>query len=90
MAPDFQSHLVLVYRPLPRCLFYFFSPYTLSPSPNIHTDFFQYYYAIVQASKIIQHQKLQLIIQEMLQALLVWLHCGAEEQSMTCTIVTVP
>lgn len=34
MALDFHSHFVKVYRPLPRCLLCFFSPYTPKPASS--------------------------------------------------------
>lgn len=34
MALDFHSHFVEVYRPLPRCLLCFFSPYTPKPASS--------------------------------------------------------
>lgn len=47
MAPDFHSYLVLVYRPLPRCLLCFVSPYTPRLAPNTHADFFFFNIIIV-------------------------------------------
>lgn len=52
MALDFHSHFVEVYRPLPRCLLCFFSPYTPKPASSNTRFLFSSLLLLLQFSRL--------------------------------------